>query len=219
LSDFYLGKYEVTVAEFRVFVNNTGYKTDAENGDGSFILANGEWGQKAGINWRHDTKGETAQDNHPVIHVSWNDAKAYCDWLSKKSGKTYRLPTEAEWEFGARGGKQSKGFEYAGSNNLGDVGWHSGNSGNKTHAVGEKLPNELGLYDMSGNVLECCSDWYEEYPSGSQTNPTGPTSGLFHVVRGGSWDDYPQHCRVAYRGDLTPDNRFSFLGFRLARTK
>jgi formylglycine-generating enzyme required for sulfatase activity/predicted Ser/Thr protein kinase len=219
LSDFYLGKYEVTVAEFRVFVNNTGYKTDAENGDGSFILANGEWGQKAGINWRHDTKGETAQDNHPVIHVNWNDAKAYCDWLSKKSGKTYRLPTEAEWEFGARGGKQSKGFEYAGSNNLGDVGWHSGNSGNKTHAVGEKLPNELGLYDMSGNVLECCSDWYEEYPSGSQTNPTGPTSGLFRVVRGGSWDDYPQHCRVAYRGDLTPDNRCSFLGFRLARTK
>ncbi|MFM7401551.1 MAG: SUMF1/EgtB/PvdO family nonheme iron enzyme, partial [Bacteroidota bacterium] len=159
LNDFYLGKYEVTVAEFRVFVNDTGFKTDAEKGDGSTIYESGSWNKKSGINWRNDTEGKTAQDNHPVIHVSWNDAKAYCDWLSKKSSKNYRLPTEAEWEYGAKGGKQSQGYEYAGSNNVGDVGWHNSNSGNKTHPVGEKRPNELGLYDMTGNVWEWCSDW------------------------------------------------------------
>lgn len=219
LSDFYLGTYEVTVAEYRLFINSTGYKTNAEKGSGSYIYVDGSWDKKAGINWRNDTGGKTAQDNHPVIHVSWNDAKAYCDWLSEKSGKTYRLPTEAEWEYGARGGNQSKGYEYAGSNNVGDVGCYSSNSGNKTHAVGEKLPNELGLYDMTGNVWEWCSDWYGAYPFGSQTNPTGPTSGSYRVMRGGSWNVAPRLCRVAYRSDFTPGYRSNALGFRLARTK
>ncbi len=214
LSDFYLGKYAVTLAEFRVFVRVTRYKTDAEKGG---VIYDWEWAYD--INWRNDTEGKTAQDNHPVIHVSWNDAKAYCDWLTKKTGKTYRLPTEAEWEYGARGGKQSKGYEYAGSNNIDDVAWHRGISGHKTHAVGEKQPNELGLYDMSGNVFEWCSDWYRDYPSGSQINPTGPSSGSFRVIRGGSWGSAPRYCRVAHRDGNATGDCGNHLGFRLARTK
>jgi formylglycine-generating enzyme required for sulfatase activity len=217
LSDFYIGKYAVTVAEFRVFVSDTGFKTDAEKGGRSSIY--GSWNKKSGINWRNATEGKIAQDNHPVFHVSWYDAKAYCNWLSKKSGKTYRLPTEAEWEYGARGGGQSKGYEYAGSNNFDDVAWLLDNSGYKTHAVGEKLPNELGLYDMSGNVWEWCSDWYDSYPSSTLTNPTGPSSGSNRVIRGGSWYNYPQGCRVAHRNGNAPDYRRGNLGFRLARTK
>jgi formylglycine-generating enzyme required for sulfatase activity len=219
LSDFYLGKYEVTVAEFRVFINDTGYKTDAEKGGNSQVYENGKWTDKAGLNWRNDAEGKTAQDNHPVIHVSWNDANAYCDWLSKKSGKNYRLPTEAEWEYGARGGVQSKGYKYAGSNNIGDVGWYSSNSGNKTHAVGDKIPNELGLYDMTGNVWEWCSDWKGEYSTSSKTNPTGSYSGSDRIVRGGSWFSFPQYCRVTYRDFNPPDFRYYLLGFRLARSK
>ncbi|MCC6463310.1 MAG: SUMF1/EgtB/PvdO family nonheme iron enzyme [Saprospiraceae bacterium] len=153
----------------------------------------------------------------PVEMVSWDDVQ---DFLQKLNacypGQRYRLPTEAEWEYAARGGSQSKGFIYAGSNNLDEVGWHRNNAGSKTHPVGQKKANELGLYDMSGNVWEWCADWYDNYPSDLQTNPHGPGSGTGRVRRGGGWARYPHGCRVAYRSLWQPGIRISIVGFRLA---
>ena len=131
----------------------------------------------------------TGDDNLPVEQVSWKDVQEFIQKLNALTGKTYRLPTEAEWEYAARGGNQSQGYKYAGSNTVGDVAWHYGNSDHKTHPVGQKQPNELGLYDMSGNVWEWCQDWYGDYSSSAQTNPTGPSSGSYRVLRGGSWSN------------------------------
>ena len=154
-------------------------------------------------------------DDCPVESVSWNDVQKFIQKLNKKTGQNYRLPTEAEWEYAARGGAQSKGYSYAGSNNLDKVGWHKENSSGNTQAVGQKQPNELGLYDMSGNVWEWCQDWYEEYSSEPQTNPTGPLKGDYRVLRGGSWYDDPQDCRVASRTCNDPTYRDFSVGFRL----
>jgi formylglycine-generating enzyme len=155
--------------------------------------------------------------NHPVIHVSWNDASEYCNWLSLKTGKSYRLPTEAEWEYAAKGGSQSRGYTYSGSNNAGDVAWCMENSGNETHPVGQKQPNELGIYDMTGNVWEWCSDWYgKDYYAGSPSNnPKGPSTGWNRVYRGGSWGNDARYCRAARRNNRTPDDRDCSLCFRL----
>lgn len=186
LSDFQIGKYEVTQADWRdVMGSNPSYFKNC--------------------------------DDCPVEQVSWNDIQDFLKELNTKySGKGYRLPTEAEWEFAARGGTVSRKFQYAGGNDMNQVGWYGNNSDNKTHPVGQKSPNELGLYDMSGNVWEWCSDWYASYPTGTQTNPTGPASGSPRVIRGGGWINEPQHCRSAYRNRSTPPYRFYGLGFRLA---
>lgn len=155
----------------------------------------------------------------PVENVSWNDIQEFLMRLNGKTGNRYRLPTEAEWEFAARGGLLSQGYKYAGSDNLEEVGWHDNNAGNKTHPVGQKKPNELGLYDMSGNVWEWCQDWYGGYSSAPATNPKGPAAGSYRVVHGGSWYSFAQYCRVALRNYDSPGNRFNDLGFRLARTR
>ena len=157
-------------------------------------------------------------DQCPVERVSWEDVQEFIRRLNQRTGLKYRLPTEAEWEFAARGGNNSERYQYAGGNNLDEVGWYSRNAENKTHPVGQKKRNELGLYDMSGNVWEWCQDWYGDYPSSAQTNPTGPATGAYRVLRGGSWRGDPRYCRVAARSDDFPGNRFNFLGFRLART-
>jgi formylglycine-generating enzyme required for sulfatase activity len=158
-------------------------------------------------------------DACPVEEVSWNDVQEFISRLNNLSGGArYRLPTEAEWEYAARGGSQSRSYQYAGSNYLDEVAWYDDNSGGKTHAVKGKKSNELGLYDMSGNVREWCSDWYGSYSSGSQTNPVGASSGSLRVGRGGSWLYDPAYCRVADRYGNAPDYRYSLLGFRLART-
>jgi formylglycine-generating enzyme required for sulfatase activity len=151
-----------------------------------------------------------------VIHVSWNDAVAYCEWLSEKTGKKYRLPTEAEWEYAVRGGQKSKHYKYAGGDELSELAWYNENSGSKTHPVGGKKANELGLYDMSGNVWEWCQDWYGDYSSASQTNPTGASTGTRRVLRGGSWGYPDWNCRVSYRYFNSPTYRNINLGFRLA---
>lgn len=153
--------------------------------------------------------------NLPVEKVSWNDCQTFISKLNNLTGKNFRLPTEAEWEYAARGGNKSKGYKYAGSHTLGDVAWYYGNSSGMTHPVKQKLPNELGLYDMSGNVYEWCQDWYGSYSSSAQTNPTGSTSGSYRVLRGGSWLD-TRYCRVSNRGNTTPTNTYNFLGLRLA---
>lgn len=152
----------------------------------------------------------------PVEMVSWNDCQEFIRKLNQMTGKRFRLPTEAEWEYAARGGNRSNGYKYAGSNSLGNVAWYTRNSGSETHPVGQKSPNELGLYDMSGNVYEWCQDWYGSYSGGSQTNPTGASSGSIRVYRGGSWYGFAGGCRSSRRGSLTSWLSDRSLGLRLA---
>ena len=158
-------------------------------------------------------------DNLPVESVSYEDVKTFITKLNGKTGKKFRLPTEAEWEYAARGGNKSKGYKYSGSNNIKDVAWCDENSNDETHPVKTKRPNELGIYDMSGNVWEWCSDWYGGYSSNAQTNPQGPSSGSLRVLRGGSWNDDARYCRASYRsgGDLS--NLYDNLGFRFALSR
>ena len=152
----------------------------------------------------------------PVEQVSWNDCQTFITKLNQMTGKTFRLPTEAEWEYAARGGNKSQGYIFSGSNTIGDVAWYTSNSGSTTHEVATKAANELGIYDMSGNVWEWCQDWYGDYSGGSQTNPTGPTSGSIRVKRGGSWYLIARGCRVSNRNLITPTSTGYDLGFRLA---
>ena len=154
-------------------------------------------------------------DNLPVEMVSWDDCQEFISKLNRITGKTFRLPTETEWEYAARGGKKSRGYQYSGSNNLSEVAWYKENSGYKTHAVGTKQANELGIHDMSGNVLEWCQDWYGEYNSSSQLNPTGANSGSYRVRRGGCWFDLARYCRSSSRRSFTPGGRDNDLGLRL----
>ena len=154
-------------------------------------------------------------DNLPVEKVSWNDCQEFISRLNGMTGRKFRLPTEAEWEYAARGGKKSRGYQYSGSYNISDVAWCGGNSGSKTHSVGTKQANELGIYDMSGNVYEWCQDWKSSYYSSSQTNPTGATSGSGRVRRGGCWYGIGQYCRSSARGSSSPGLRYGYLGLRL----
>ena len=151
----------------------------------------------------------------PVEMVSWNDCQEFITKLNELTGKNFRLPTEAEWEYAARGGNNSKGYKYSGSNTIGNVAWFWYNSGEATHNVKTKSPNELGIYDMSGNVIEWCEDWYGNYSSGSQTNPAGPSTGSNRVNRGGGWTSTAGICRVSRRNFSNPGSRYYNLGLRL----
>ncbi|MBK8969053.1 MAG: formylglycine-generating enzyme family protein [Lewinellaceae bacterium] len=198
VGDFYIGKYEVT---------------------------QGQWRGVMGIDppYLHN-KG---CDQCPVDRVSWDDVQEFIKKLNQQTGLKYRLPTEAEWEYAARGGNQNSNYQYAGSNSIDAVAWYSSNykttnafgDQKTTSPVGSKLPNDLGLHDMSGNVNEWCSDWYgsDYYKNSPSSNPTGPTSGSKRVQRGGAWNVSPRQCRVANRDYYTPNNRDLYLGFRLAR--
>ncbi len=173
------------------------------------------WAQVKGSN-PSDFKGVDL----PVENVSWDAVQDFLKKINQQNpGKNYRLPTEAEWEFAARGGNLSKNYQYSGGNNLDDVAWHYTNSGSKTHPIAQKTANELGIFDMSGNVYEWCSDRYGTYPLRSQSNPTGASSGSDRVVRGGSWRYAPAYARVAYRSRLDPAHRYSGAGCRLVRTR
>ena len=152
----------------------------------------------------------------PVVNVSWSDCRQFIRKLNSMTGKNFRMLTEAEWEFAARGGNKSRGYKYAGSQILDDVGWYGSNSSSSTHDVGQLDSNELGLYDMSGNVWEWCVDWYGSYESGSQMNPAGPSSGYYRMNRGGSWNFEARGCRVSNRCHDSPDRRDGYLGLRLA---
>lgn len=197
LSDYYIGKYEVTQGLWKA-VMGTGVEEQME---------------KAGVSGLYGVG-----DDYPMYYVSWDEAQEFVSKLSELTGKKYVLPTEAQWEYAARGGVKSRGYKYSGSNTIDGVAWYWGNSEEKysTSSVGTKLPNELGIYDMSGNVCEWCSDWYGDYSDVSQTDPTGPSSGSCRVVRGGSWLHDARDCRVSYRLDGYPDVRYDLLGFRVA---
>ena len=183
LSDYYIGRYEVTQKEWQAVMG--------------------------------DNPSKFYGDNLPVDYVSWNDCQDFINKLNQLTGLKFRLPTEAEWEFAARGGKQSKGYKYSGSDNAKNIAWYEKNSGSKPHQVGTKEPNELGIYDMSGNVGEWCGDWYGRYSSSAQTNPTGPSSGSCRVLRGGGWYDNARYCRVSNRRYYNPSYRYYNYGFRV----
>lgn len=213
LNAFEISKFEVTVWEWKQYTKATKLKMPKAP----------KWG------W---------QDKLPMNNITWEEAISYCNWLSKKEGFTpayamngpfytcnfksngYRLPTEAEWEFAAKGGKLSKGFKYSGSNTLDEIAWHKGNSNGVPHVVGSKLQNELGLYDMSGNVWEWCWDWYNKdyYKIEDSKNPKGPESGEKKSVRGGSWDSQINYVRPANRISTAPEKTHEFYGFRVVRS-
>ncbi len=212
VSSFSIGKFEVTVKEYLAFCNETGgnYPEWLEKGNKYHIdTGTADYYKRKGYNRN--------SSNLPIVGVSWNNAKAYCNWLSRKTGQNFRLPTEAEWEFAARGGNKSRSYQFSGSNSVGDVAWYSGNSGGKSHQVGTKRANELGIYDMSGNVWEWCLDDMRDYTSSSQTNPKGSTSSSSRALRGGSWDNNGRVTRVANRNRYVTDNRIINFGFRVAR--
>ena len=197
---FWMGKYEVTQKEYLAVVGNNPSHFNTNNG----------------------FEGDLSR---PVEKVSWQDATNYCTLLTTQerlagrlsAGAAYRLPTEAEWEYASRVGSTSR-FSYGddpGYTELRKYAWYAGNSGETTHAVGGKLPNRWGLYDMSGNVWEWCSDWYGNYSGGSVTDPPGSSSGSFRVIRGGSWDYYANHCRSANRDYGYPSDRNYAIGFRV----
>ena len=186
LSDYYIGQTEVTQHLWKAVMGD-------ENNPSA-------------------TKG----NNLPITNISWDEAQAFVERLSELTGMRFRLPTEAEWEYAARGGQKSKGYTYAGSNNADDVAWYNENSGNKTHAVGKKQPNELGIYDMTGNVWEYCSDWHMPYAAQAQTNPTGAATGEKHVLRGGCYHYDSKNCTNTNRHSYyTPDKGGASTGLRI----
>ena len=201
LSSYSIGETEVTQALWQAVM---GQKPTS---DGS------QWSSTYGLG-----------NNYPAYYVSWHDCQGFIRRLNALTGENFRLPTEAEWEYAARGGNKSRGYKYAGSNTLGNVAWYwdnipsqsSGSAGYGTQVVATKSPNELGLYDMSGNVWEWCQDCDGSYSSGSQTNPTGPSSGDYRVRRGGDWLDYARACRVSNRFNTDPTFRRYAIGLRLA---
>lgn len=199
ISDFSIGKYPVTVGQYKMFCEATRREMPNEP----------RWG------WN---------DNHPMVNINYKDAISYCDWLNKKYGGNWRLPTEAEWEYTSRGGNQSRGHIYSGNSDLEAVAWHYKNSGGQTQDVGRKKPNELGIYDMSGNVWEWCNDFYSAnyYTYSPKDNPKGAgpyTSGPHdRVLRGGSWYSDSSICRVTFRHKRGSSDRWYDYGFRVVFT-
>ena len=218
LDDFYIGKYEVTQSLWKYVMNYSGLAADSTE----ISALPDEWVD--GIPSIEFGRG----DCYPVYLVSYKSiVETFIPRLNKITGKSFRLPTEAEWEYAARGGNKSQGYKYSGSNVVDDVAWYVVNAKDVgvqtpdygTHEVGKKAPNELGICDMSGNVMEWCSDWYAHgyYSSSPSENPTGPVSDPYskRVCRGGSWNGYAKSCRVSCRLGYAPDGYYIFVGFRL----
>lgn len=229
VDDFSIGKFDVTRGDFAKFVDDTGYRTEAEKGDGCNVFNGMEWKKDPRANWRNS--GLVQDDRHPVVCVSWNDAQAFAEWLTRKDGRLMRLPTEGEWEYAARSGGQQEKFagfteesvlpSYA---NFCDsncqASWRTAGQDDgyrRTSPVGKYQPNGLGLYDMTGNVWQWTGDWYGEnyYGESPRSNPQGPSTGSQRVLRGGSWNFGPVFVRAADRHRLAPGYRDDGLGFRL----
>ena len=191
--------HQVTVSDFYI---------------GKYTITQAQW--KAVMD---NNPSQVQGDDLPVEQVSWTDVQEFIRKLNAQTGKQYRLPTEAEWEFAARGGTNSRGYKYSGSNTLSNVAWYADNSAGAVHAVGTKSPNESGIHDMSGNIWEWCNDWYSSYSSNAQTDPQGASSGSARVRRGGSWSSFTKNTRVSNRSSSAPDHPYYYyyrIGFRLA---
>lgn len=213
LDDYYIGQTEVSIAQYLTFVTAT------RSNHPEWLEEGNTYNIHSGVvdSSYYLLKGMSPDNgNYPVTGVSWRNALAFCEWLSDETGRDYRLPTEAEWEYAARGGQKSRGTLYSGSDDINEVAWYSGNSNNTTHPVAQLKPNELGLYDMTGNVWEWCLDYYGDYGKAPAVNPEGPASGTYRVDRGCAWSTFPERCRIAYRLDDGPDLRDFNLGFRIA---
>ena len=238
VSSFYMSRYAVTVAEFRRFVEASGYQTDAEKSGFSVIFSNNGVKKGEGVNWRHGVSGHwwdrwrrwfRLEENHPVLHVSWNDAQAYCKGVSAQTGKQFRLPTEAEREYACKAGTTTtfntgKNLTTDQANYYGKYTYNNNPKGvyrQNTVTVSSFAPNAWGLFNMHGNVSEWCSDWFggtyydDCKKSGVVENPAGPGTGSDHVLRGGSWDDNAGYCRTATRDLSCPDYSDDFIGFRV----
>jgi len=209
VESFQLSIYEITCAQFSAFINEGGINPDGTLGDQLYIDINDDDCPIRYAGRRFVPKPGMAE--HPASEVSWQGAQAFCEWL----GGT--LPTEAEWEYAAKGGEKSRNYKYSGSNSLAEVAWFQDNATGKSHPVGQKKPNELGLYDMSGNVWEWCYDWYafEYYQDGPSQNPRGPETGDSRVIRGGAWNMDGWNCRISNRSSKEPQITYNYYGFRL----
>ena len=228
---FYMGTTEVTRGQFAQFVRATGYETDAHKDGWAYTWTDQGWKKEPGACW--EKPGLVQDDNHPVVDVSWNDAVAFCRWLSGKEKKHYRLPTEAEWEYACRAGSTTAypwGEDADGGEGRCNAADLTGKEKFKSWAtckwadgyiftapVASFRANAFGLYDMSGNVWERCDDWYGNYPAGAITDPTGPTNGAVRVMRGCSWNYLPKDCRSAKRGWVEPDGNNITVGFRVCQ--
>ena len=196
LTGYHIGKYEVTQAQWKA-VMGTSLREQRDK-------ANPAWG----------IYGEG--DSYPMNYVSWEEAREFCQKLSEATGKRYILPTEAQWEYAARGGNKSRHYKYAGSNDIDEVAWYKENGDNISHPVGTKKANELGCYDMSGNVMEWCSDWATLYFENDTINPMGALNGSYRIHRGCSWNNDARLLRVSHRAWDTATGRFYDVGFRVA---
>jgi formylglycine-generating enzyme required for sulfatase activity len=223
--DYFLGKYEVTRRQFAAFVRATGYKTDAEKAGKSMGCPTNawEWTDIAGLHWQNVNFPQTEDD--PVVCISWNDAAAFCEWVTKKTGRMVRLPTEAEWEYACRAGTQTKWSFGDDESAMWEYAWYDKNTLRlerplmplaRTHPVGQKRPNPWGFYDMSGNVWEWCQDWAAPYLPGDAVDPTGPTSGQKKIIRGGDWHSDANLARSSQRGHKSPSINDTSDGFRVA---
>jgi len=235
---FYMGKHEVTIGDFKHFVEDTGYKTEPEkDGEGGwgYDPHTGQCdGRFAHFNWRNT--GFLQTDDHPVVNITWNDAVAFCQWLSRKEGKTYRLPTEAQWEYACLA-QSSMRYHYGNSPDelvkaanvldakgrttfphVQELTFHPGTEMKFTIPVGSMKSNQFGLYDMHGNVWEWCADWYgaDYYSNSPVDDPAGPDSGKRRVRRGGGWNSFPLWARASFRNWNKPQSRCVNLGFRVA---
>jgi formylglycine-generating enzyme required for sulfatase activity len=212
---FYLGAHEVTVAEFRAFVAATGYRTEAEaSGEGGSIYNNKikDFEHVSELNWRNPGIAHTQRDDEPVVQVSWNDAQAFCQWLSGKDRRAYRLPTEAEWEYACRGGTTTRWFTGDDPAALDQAAWIR----DTTHPVAGKKPNDFGLYDMHGNVWEWCQDRFGPYPAEPVVDPAGALTGRARILRGGACSRAEvERTRSASRLRRSPSFRFNRYGFRV----
>jgi formylglycine-generating enzyme required for sulfatase activity len=218
---FYLGTHEVTVGQFRVFASETGYQTKAEKeGGGVFDAKRKKIVHDPNVDWRNPGLWRPQDDDEPVVQVCWNDAQAFCDWLSKREGVPYRLPYEAEWEYACRAGGEGLWSVGDDLDRLDDVAWVRSNAGFVTHPVGRKEANAFGLFDMHGNVWEWCKDRYAPtYPAESVDDPRGPSEGPDRVLRGGSWDHSElETTRSSVRLHHPSSFRYYTVGFRVRRS-